>query len=225
MNCQVRSSGRFRWEGNALRGTAPCFGLAQSASRGKSSGPTRRGAACCEFRPNYQYDADIIVITLASSTLAGHRLYYSQAMDSKYAESLLLSVAPATPSDLSDPQTILHRIYGAIVQGDFSAFGEHLTDDIELHIHGLGPLDGTWRGRDDVVAATRRNFAALESQKPEVENMIAQGDTVAVLLRESGTIKATGQTYSVRGVQWFTFSNGKIKRIDEIAASIWKVES
>jgi ketosteroid isomerase-like protein len=55
--------------------------------------------------------------------------------------------------------------------------------------------------------------------------MIAQGDTVAVLLRESGTIKATGQTYSVRGVQWLTFSNGKIKRIDEIAASIWKVES
>jgi len=39
------------------------------------------------------------------------------------------------------------------------------------------------------------------------------------LLRESGILKANGQPYSVRGVQWFTFVDGKIKKIDEIIAT------
>jgi predicted nucleic acid-binding protein len=38
--------------------------------------------------------------------------------------------------------------------GDFKAFGEALAEDVELHIHGFGPLDGTWRGRSEVVKAT-----------------------------------------------------------------------
>lgn len=146
-------------------------------------------------------------------------------MDPKHAENLLKAVAPVKTSDLTDPQTILHRVYNAIIQGDFNAFGEYLTDDVELHISGTSALDGTWRGREEVVAASRRNFAAISSQKPEVESMISQGDSVAVLVRESGMFKATGQTYSVRGVQWFTFSNGKIRKIDEIVASIWKVDA
>jgi ketosteroid isomerase-like protein len=95
---------------------------------------------------------------------------------------------------------------------------------VELHISGFSALDGTWRGRDEVVAATRRNFAALDGQKPAIESTISQGDSVAVLIRESGIFKSNGQAYSIRAVQWFTFSNGRIKKIDEIVASIWKAE-
>jgi ketosteroid isomerase-like protein len=153
------------------------------------------------------------------------RLYYCQAMDPKFTDKFLEVVSAAATPDSSDPQTILHRAYNAIIQGDFNSFGESLADDVELHICGLGALDGTWRGREDVLAATRRNFAAVADQKPEVEGMISQGDSVAVLLRESGMFKSSGQTYSVRGVQWFTFAGGKIRKIDEIVASIWKVES
>jgi ketosteroid isomerase-like protein len=50
--------------------------------------------------------------------------------------------------------------------------------------------------------------------------MISQGDSVAVLLRESGVLKSNGQSYNVRGVQWFTFADGKISKIDEIVAAI-----
>jgi len=52
--------------------------------------------------------------------------------------------------------------------------------------------------------------------------MIRQGDSIAVLMRESGVFKSTGQAYSIRAVQWFTFAGKKIKKIDEIVASIWK---
>jgi ketosteroid isomerase-like protein len=152
-------------------------------------------------------------------------LYYSVPMDSEYTDELLRTTSSAATEDIRDPQSVLHAAFDAIVQGDFDAFGESIADDAELSVCGFGPLDGTWRGRDEVVAATRRNFGLLANQKPQIEGMISQGDRVAVLLRESGVFKSNRQAYSVRGVQWFTFAEGKIRKIDEIIASIWKVES
>jgi ketosteroid isomerase-like protein len=146
-------------------------------------------------------------------------------MDREYTDKFLLTTSSVTTEDIKDPQTVLHGAFDAIIQGDFDAFGASITEDAELSVCGFGALDGTWRGRDEVVAATRRNFGLLANQKPQIESMISQGDRVAVLLRESGVFKSSGQAYSVRGVQWFTFSNGKISKIDEIIASIWKVDS
>lgn len=145
-------------------------------------------------------------------------------MDREYTDRLLQTVRPSPPHQISDPQAVLHAAYNAIIEGDFDAFGEWVTGDVELHILGFGPLDGIWRGRSEVIDATRKNFALVGGQRPEIEGMIAQGDSVAVLIRESGLFKATGQAYSLRAVQWFTFADGKIKRIDEIVASLWKGE-
>lgn len=146
--------------------------------------------------------------------------YYSEAMDREHSDRLLAIVSAAATQEISDPQAVLHRAYHAIIEGDFDRFSESVTDDVELNICGFGPINGNWRGLKDVIAATRKNFAMLSGQKPVVEGMISQGDSVAVLLRESGVIKSTGEVYSIRGVQWFTFENAKIKRIDEIVASI-----
>jgi ketosteroid isomerase-like protein len=139
-------------------------------------------------------------------------------MDREYTDKFLRTTSSAATEDIKDPQTVLHAAFDAIIQGDFDAFGESITDDAELTVCGFGALDGTWRGRGEVVAATRRNFALLVNQKPKIESIISQGDRVAVLLRESGVFKTSGQAYSVRGVQWFTFSDGKISKIDEIIA-------
>jgi ketosteroid isomerase-like protein len=143
-------------------------------------------------------------------------------MDSEYSESLLATVRNAPASGPGDLQTKLHEVYTAVIGGNFDAFGEAVTDDVELNIVGFGPLHGTWRGRKDVVDATRRNFGLLSNQQPEIEGIISQGDCVAVLMRETGMLKSNGQAYSLRGIQWFTFADGKIKKIDEILASIWK---
>jgi|SRR5579872_368971 len=141
-------------------------------------------------------------------------------MDPEYSDRLLRTVRTA-----ATPQAVLHAAYDAIIRGDFAAFAESVTEDVELSIRGFGPLDGTWRGRADVVAATRKNFAEIDSQQPEIEGVICEGNSAAVLIRENGVFKSTGQSYSVRGVQWFTFADGKIQKIDEILASIWKIEN
>lgn len=141
-------------------------------------------------------------------------------MDRQFTETFLQTTSKLVAEDSQDPPTVLHRSFDAIIQGNFEDFGSFLTDDVELSVRGFGALDGTWRGRAAVVSATRKNFGLLDNQKPEIEGMIAQQDSVAVLLRESGVFKSNGQAYSVRGVQWFTFADGKIKKIDEIVAGI-----
>jgi len=143
-------------------------------------------------------------------------------VDSEYSDKFLETTSSAAAKD--NRLSVLHAAFDAIIQGNFEAFGESVDEDVELNIVGFGALgfgalDGSWRGRDAVVAATRKNFALLAEQKPEIESMIWQDDRLAVLLRESGTFKSTGQAYNVRGVQWFTFAQGKIKKIDEIIVS------
>jgi ketosteroid isomerase-like protein len=140
-------------------------------------------------------------------------------LDREYQDRFLLTTGAVATKDIAAPETVLHTAFESIIQGDFDAFGQSVTDDVELNIRGFGALDGTWRGRAEVVAATRKNFALVAEQKPEIENIISQGDRIAVLLRERGVFKANGQPYSVRGVQWFTFADGKIKKIDEIIAN------
>jgi len=158
------------------------------------------------------------------------RLYYAIVMDRDYTDKFLRTVRSAVSTNIaaaetsSDPSSLLQVAFDAIIQGDFDAFGRSVTDDVELSVSGFGALDGMWRGRDAVVAATRKNFALLSDQKPEIESMIWERDRAAVLLKESGTLKSSGQTYTVRGVQWFTFADGKISKIDEIVANIGKVD-
>ncbi len=139
-------------------------------------------------------------------------------MNPEYTDRLLRTTGSAATADPQTPQTVLHTAFDAIVRGDFDAFGRSLTDDVELSIRGLGALDGHWRGREEVVAATRGNFALLAEQKPEIEGMIVEGERIAVLLRETGVFKSDRRSYRVRGVQWFTFMDGKIRQIDEIVA-------
>jgi ketosteroid isomerase-like protein len=140
-------------------------------------------------------------------------------MDREYSERFPRTTSGAATEDILAPQTVLHAAFDAIIRGNFEAFAASVTDDVELNIRGFGALDGEWRGRAEVVAATRKNFALLGEQKPEIESIISEGDRTAVLLRESGILKANGQPYSVRGVQWFTFADGKIRKIDEIIAT------
>ncbi len=147
-------------------------------------------------------------------------MYYSVAMDREYSDRLLRTTSSAATKEVSSPQTVLHAAFQAIIQGNYEAFGENVTEDVELNISGFGSMDGSWRGRDDVIAATRKNFALVGEQKPEIESMISEGDRIAVLLREKGTFKSSGQAYNVRGVQWFTFAGGKIKKIDEIISNV-----
>jgi ketosteroid isomerase-like protein len=142
------------------------------------------------------------------------------SMDAQYTARFLNTIRNHSPNPeaLDSNRETLHAVYDAVIRGDFKAFGEFLTDDVELDIRGVGSMDGNWRGREQVVEAARTNFSQLADQKPEIETIISGNNSMAVLFRESGVFKLEGRKYRFRVVQWFTFAGGKVKRIDEIVA-------
>jgi ketosteroid isomerase-like protein len=112
----------------------------------------------------------------------------------------------------------LQEVYQAVGQGDFDGgYAERLAEDAELEIIGpdVLPLVGRWQGRAAVVAATRRNFDLLTEQQPELQTVVAQGNSVVVVGRERGRWRATGEPYEIHWVQEFTFRDGKLARIRE----------
>ena len=135
-------------------------------------------------------------------------------MDPKHRDDLLAAVQAVE----AEHQNVLHSAYRAVADGRFEEFANFVTEDVELSISGWPPMDGIWRGRQEVVAATRKNFGMVDVQQPQIERVLAQGEMIVVLLKERGTLRADGQAYYLRAVQWFTFRDGKISRIDEICA-------
>ena len=113
---------------------------------------------------------------------------------------------------------LLKEQYRAIGQGDMEAFASLLAEDVEFEV--LGPPEvpflGRWQGRQPVAEAVWRNFGMLEAQRPEVGSVVAQGDTVAVVLRERGRVRATGKDYAFECVQLHTFRDGKSVRVREL---------
>jgi hypothetical protein len=80
-------------------------------------------------------------------------------MNPEYTDKLLATArSTATDASPNDPQAVLHAAYDAIIRGDFDAFGESVTDDVELNICGFGAIDGKWHGRSAVVAGRAEEF-------------------------------------------------------------------
>ncbi len=103
----------------------------------------------------------------------------------------------------------------SVAGGNFEALPSHFTEDIELHIHGFPPLDNSWHGCAEVIAAMAANFNRIIGQRTAIEGMIQQGDAIAVLVRETGRFRDERDSYRVHGVIWFTFREGRISRVME----------
>ena len=105
--------------------------------------------------------------------------------------------------------------YTAISRGDTGELGILFAEDVEFEIagHPRCPIVGRWQGREAVLAAAARNYALLEDQRPEVLSILAQGDSVALIARETGRVRATGRAYELPWLHLFTFSSGRITRI------------
>jgi ketosteroid isomerase-like protein len=112
----------------------------------------------------------------------------------------------------------VQRMYAAVMAGNFDALLDAFAEDVELEI--IGPsailISGRWRGREEAGIALRRNFSHFEDQRPEVQTVVAQGETVVISAHETGRFRATGRTYDIHWVQFFTFRAGQLIRFREM---------
>jgi ketosteroid isomerase-like protein len=141
-------------------------------------------------------------------------LYYPRRMNDRDFDAVKSAVQLA-PIAAAGQQEVLLAVITAIGANDIESLYQYFTDDAELHIHGFPAMDGSWRGRKEVVAAVAVNFGKITEQKPEIEAMIHQGESIAMLIHETGRLKPDGRGYEVRGVIWYTFQGAQLRRVEE----------
>ena len=123
-------------------------------------------------------------------------------------------------SKAADKQQVLLEMIRAIAASDAHTLQKHLAEDVRFDIYGFPGLEGSYYGREAVLHAILSNFDQVTQQVPKIEGLIEQGDSVAMLLHETGNFKATRKKYEVRGVMWYTFDGLLLKRIEEFVRPI-----
>lgn len=129
---------------------------------------------------------------------------------------VLFSLGCQRPS--SDVQAtnkeLLREVYAAIDRQDFDRLGELISEDAVLHFSGIPePL-----GRDATFDLMREFYAAFPDYTHVIEEMIAEGNRVAVRLTFDAThlgefegIAPTGKRVSYAGMHIGTIKNGVIE--------------
>lgn len=108
----------------------------------------------------------------------------------------------------------------AIGRGDIESAMANARADVTLEI--FAPPEFHWirraSGADELRRAIQHNFDSLDEQRPEITSVTAQGDTVVLIGRERGRIRATGAQYDVEFVERFVFREGRLAAVKIIAA-------
>jgi ketosteroid isomerase-like protein len=112
---------------------------------------------------------------------------------------------------------LIQNIVAAIGRDDLALVSEMLAEDVKLEIRGADklPFIRYANGREQMLDAIIVNFSSLQNQKPVVESVIAQGDTVIVTMEEEGEVRATGKKYRIKCVQRFVIKDGKVALLEE----------
>jgi ketosteroid isomerase-like protein len=109
---------------------------------------------------------------------------------------------------------VVEQVFEAFGRADVPAFLALLTDDVEWTIAGpeVVPYAGERRGHDGVTQFLQAIGGAVEMERFEPQEFIAQGEQVAVVGFERGCLRASGRTFDNPWVLVFTLRGGKVAR-------------
>ena len=114
----------------------------------------------------------------------------------------------------ADNVSVVQRAFEAFGRGDAPAFLSLLSEDVEWTIAGPPsvPYAGERRGREGVAEFLKAIGGAVEMERFEPQEFIAQGDKVAVVGFERARLRSTGKAFDNPWVLLFTLRDGKITR-------------
>jgi ketosteroid isomerase-like protein len=112
-----------------------------------------------------------------------------------------------------DSVDVVRGIYEAFGRGDVAAVLAAMAEDVEWYEAEGMPYGGVYRGGQAVVENV---FGPIMRDVPNFavspEEIIGSGDTVAVVVRYTGTGQATGKQLDLPVVHVWDVSDGKIVR-------------
>jgi uncharacterized protein len=112
----------------------------------------------------------------------------------------------------------LYRVFQNLGTDEQDAIAAELTDDVEFEIIGpaMVPFTRKWEGITHVLPAVQQHLADRTQQR-DIVNFVVQGNSIVVVSREQSESLQTGEPYDIHWVQIFTFRDGKLCRINEVA--------
>ncbi|HEX2054137.1 MAG TPA: nuclear transport factor 2 family protein [Actinomycetota bacterium] len=119
-------------------------------------------------------------------------------------------------------QTV-QQLYEAFGRGDFAALLDGMTEDIVWRCYAATPFAGVYRGK----AGVQEFFAKqqlIDLERFDVKQILAEGDTVVVLIDNRYTVKATGKSAEGPIVQVLTVKDGKVAEwyeVEHAAVEAW----
>jgi ketosteroid isomerase-like protein len=111
----------------------------------------------------------------------------------------------------------LRRGYAALNRGDLSVVVELLDPDIEWHEPAPSPESGAHRGRDSFERFLRSWLESFDGFRVEPERVVERGDELVVVVRQSGTGRASGLSVETRLAHVWTVADGKAVRWEAVA--------
>ena len=110
-------------------------------------------------------------------------------------------------------QELIARLLQTLAANDFASLPQYMAENVQLTISGFPAIDGSWCGREAVVATMTANFGKITEQKSQLRGMIQQGDLLALRVYESGRL--SGVPYEVDAVFWMVFDGDVLTEITE----------
>ena len=113
------------------------------------------------------------------------------------------------------PLELVQQTYAAFGSGDVPTMLAGMADTIEWNSHypAVVPFGGLWRGHEGVITLLTGIGAALDVQRFEIAEFIAQGNKVVAIGFEEATAKPTGRSYRNEWVHVWTVRDGKVVEI------------
>jgi predicted ester cyclase len=118
------------------------------------------------------------------------------------------------PTDILEAnKTVVRRFIDEVfLRGSKEAVDELTTEDFSAHTYGPRPV-----GRDGLKAAIDRVSGVLADETMRLDDLIAEGDRVAVRMTASARpigsfmgIEPSGRRYEIGEIHWFELRDGRI---------------
>jgi ketosteroid isomerase-like protein len=122
---------------------------------------------------------------------------------------------------------LVQKIYDSFAKGDIETILNNVTRDVEWGLEGPAtiPFAGVRFGVDGVKQFFEKLTAAQTDMKLTIEQIIAQGDSVAMLGRSSFTARPGGHRSDLVIGHFFKIRNGKVSRFVDLADTAALVET
>jgi ketosteroid isomerase-like protein len=116
---------------------------------------------------------------------------------------------------------VVKGMYEAFGRGDVPAVLGAMAADIEWHEAEGMPYGGVYHGPDEVAQKVfGPQIEDIPDFAPTPEEFIATGDTVAAVVRYTGTGKSTGKALNLQVVHVWDVRDGQIARFRQFADTV-----